>query len=684
MKLLKIVLVVTSLFLLNRENIAANNTDNLTLMPVPREVQLASGKHKLTPAFTINIEGKATRKICDASSRMLRRISAKTGFFFTQDYIKPDMKQANASLVVIVKRPGDTKLREDESYKLEVNSANIVLKSETDIGALRGLETLYQLLSKDTSGYYFPALKIEDSPRFVWRGLMIDASRHFMPVDVLKRNLDAMATVKLNVFHWHLSDDQGFRVETKSLPSLIELASDGLFYTQEEIKAIIKYADDRGIMVIPEFDIPGHSTSWLTAYPELASSPGPYQIERKWGVFDPTFDPTNEKTYEFFDAFFKEMSLLFSSEYMHIGGDENNGKQWDGNAKIQEFMKKNNIPDNHTLQAYFNKRILAILTKYNKKMIGWDEILHPEMPKNIIIQSWRGLKSLDEASAKGYQVLLSNGYYIDLCYPASNHYLNDPIPSTLNLTDEQRKLILGGEATMWAEIINSETIDSRIWPRTAAIAERLWSRADVNDIDDMYRRLNSITLLLEDIGAAHLKNRDMLIRRILGSNDASSFKTFLGAIEPLKEYARHVQRKDYTSYAPLARVADIAVPDAEDARLFNKDAAEFIRGDKSRVKNIISYLSKWKDNHAEFKKLIENNEILKEIEPLSVSLSEVSEVGLEAMDLFLKNLKPEAKWLENAMEKIKTARRQDGQVELVIVNAIENLVKLSGNNLEKK
>ena len=676
MKNFKYILVVSITFLLfSNLTFSDSGSKKLDLMPVPLKVELTGGEFRLSPSFTILLEGKTSERICSGATRVLRRISGRTGLFFQQDYLKPDMKISNPSMKIITDRIGSVKLREDESYKLEVSAIGIVLKAATDIGALRGIETLVQLLDKDKNGYFFPAVKIEDAPRFPWRGLMFDVCRHFMPIEVLKRNIDAMAAMKLNVFHWHLSEDQGFRVESKTFPKLTGMGSDGMFYTHEEIKSIIKYCDDRGISVVPEFDIPGHSTAWFAGYPDYASAPGPYTIERRWGVFDPTFDPTNEKTYEFFDAFFKEMAELFPNEYMHIGGDENNGKQWKSNAKIQEFMKKNNIPDNHSLQAYFNKRILTILTKYNKKMIGWDEILHPEMPKNIIIQSWRGIKSLDEASSKGYQVMLSNGYYIDLCFSTVDHYLNDPIPSSLKLSDTQKNLILGGEATMWAELITPETIDSRLWPRTAAIAERFWSPAEVKDIDDMYRRLKVISVELEDFGLTHIKNRDMMLRRITGSMDNSALFTFLGAVEPVKEYARHAQRKDYTSYAPYTRMVDIALPDAEDARNFRKAVAEYLKGDKSKFELMQKSLTAWKDNHSKLAALIENIPMLKEIEPLSVSLSELSAKGLDALKMIQEGKKAGSDWLKSSQELIKKAKSPSGQMEIMIITAVETLIK---------
>ena len=519
--------------------------------------------------------------------------------FLTNPFVITD--DESSLMKIETKRIGKVKLGEDESYKLEVTKDGILLSAETDIGAIRGIETVLQLLDADSSGYFIPTINVNDKPRFQWRGLMIDAARHFMPVEVIKRNLDGMAAVKLNVFHWHLSDDQGFRVECKTFPKLTELGSDGDYYTQQQIKEVIKYADERGIRVMPEFDLPGHATSWLTAYPQYASVPGSYSIERNWGIFDPTFDPTKEKTYDFFDKFFKEMSSLFTDEYIHIGGDENSGKQWDDNPEIQKFMKANNIPDNHTLQSYFNSHLLKILTKYGKKMIGWDEIFHPDLPKSIVIQSWRGKESLEEAAKQGYRSILSQGYYIDLNQSTVFHYLNDPLPEDSPLTDEQKKLVLGGEATMWSEYVSPENIDSRIWPRMAAIAERFWSPGSVKDTIDMYRRLDVISFRLEELGLMHIKNYKMMLRRLCNNSDITALKNFVDVIEPVKQYERYQLMKQ-TQQSPLTRVVDASRPDAKVAREFRYFVDQFLSDDKTNLDTIKSLLTLWKNNHKELLK----------------------------------------------------------------------------------
>src|SRR5205823_11107905 len=240
--------------------------------------------------------------------------------------------------------------------------------------------------------------------------------------------------------------------ESKKFPKLQEMGSDGLFYTQDEVRDFIAYARDRGIRIVPEFDMPGHSTSWFVGYPELASGPGPYQIERTWGVLNPAMDPTKEYTYKFLDGFIGEMAKLFPDPFFHIGGDEVNGKEWDSNPKIQEFKRAHGMKNNADLQAYFNKRVEKILSKHGKTMVGWDEILHPDLPKSAVIQSWRGQESLAQAAKQGFRGLLSSGYYLDLMWPTSRHYAVDPMSdATANLSSEEQKAVLGGEACMWGE-----------------------------------------------------------------------------------------------------------------------------------------------------------------------------------------------------------------------------------------
>lgn len=652
-----------------------SNVHELNLMPYPAKVELKNGKLKIDENFSVAFSENGTDRVEKYAQRFLARLAGRTGIFFNHNDISEKTNSGASTLLINCGREGKLIINEDESYHITIDEKSIHLSSPTDIGTLRGLETILQLLSSDSQGYYFPSVEINDNPRFTWRGLLIDAARHFIPVEVIKRNLDAMAAVKMNVLHWHLTDDQGFRVECKTFPKLIEFGSDGNYYTQVQIKEIINYAKERGIRVIPEFDIPGHSTSWLAAYPELASAPGPFKLERRWGVFNPVFDPTKEETYEFFDKFFSEMSKLFADEFIHIGGDENNGKQWSANPNIQKFMKEKGIADNRTLQGYFNERILKILTKYNKKMLGWEEIFVDNMPKDIVLHSWLGVESLVKAAQKGYQAILSSGYYIDLIQPTSTHYVNDPIPADSKLTEAEKKFVLGGEATMWAEFVNTETIDSRIWPRTAAIAERFWSLSSVNNVDDMYRRLDYISLSLEELGLTHEKNVSMMLRRLTNNNDVNSLKIFVDVVEPVKNYARNGQR-EHTSLSPLTRVVDAARPDAKVAREFSKAVEKYLNTNSQETFNEISnLLILWRNNHQKLVKVINGSPVLKEIESLSGDLSSVGMIGLEALKYLSMKQNPGADWCGQQLTKLGSAKLPRGQVELVVIKPIEAMVK---------
>src|SRR5216117_352795 len=335
----------------------------LTLIPMPANIEMGAGQLVVDPSFSVAISGHKEPRLQRAVEIFLSDLRSQTGM------LPLDMKVSDSSTgTLLIHADSRSKevqeLGEEESYRLEITSSGAKLNAPTTLGVMRGLQTFLQLVEATPAGFAAPAVNIDDKPRFPWRGLMIDAGRHFMPLDVIKRNLDGMAAVKLNVFHWHLSENQGFRIESKKFPKLHEMGSDGLFYTQAEVKEIIAYAADRGIRVIPEFDMPGHSTAWFVGYPELASGPGPYQIERNWGIFDPAMDPTREETYKFLDKFIGEMAKLFPDRYFHIGGDEVNGKQWDANPKIQEFMRANGLKSNPDLQGYFVEGVQKIVAKH--------------------------------------------------------------------------------------------------------------------------------------------------------------------------------------------------------------------------------------------------------------------------------------------------------------------------------
>jgi hexosaminidase len=535
--------------------------------------------------------------------------------------------------------PGIPALGQDESYTLEIGEARAKLKAPNGLGVMHGLETLLQLLRRDDAGWYLPAVSIKDRPRFPWRGLMIDVARHWQPVTVIERNLDAMAVVKLNVLHLHLTDDQGFRIESRTHPELQAQGSDGNFFTQEDIRRITAYAAGRGIRVVPEFDVPGHATSWVVSHPELASLPGPYQIERHWGVFNPVLDPTQEATYALLGDFLGEMAALFPDGFIHIGGDENNGVQWNANPRIQAFIREHGLHDNAGLHAYFNQRVAGILAKGGKRLVGWDEILHPGLPRTCVIDSWRGAAALATAAVQGYDGLLSNGYYIDLMYPASDHYLADPLPPGSTLTPAERARVLGGEATMWSEWVTPETIDSRIWPRTAAIAERLWSAADVRDIPDMYRRLGIVSARLAEAGALHEQYLDGMLRRLGGPGlDASglaSLRELVDLIEPVKHYRRGELQPQVEQRDPLAGLADVARADSAPSRDFaaRVDRMVFAAGgiDRSAAAALQNEVRGWAGVGRDIAGLANDHASLREAGPVARGLVEACSAGAAAL-----------------------------------------------------
>ena len=658
--------------------IALSQEVPLNLMPVPDKVTRGSGFLLIPPAFQVGVTGNTEVRLQHAVEIFLDELRRRTGML-PVDVSLTDVSKAT----LIIRTEGISKevqeLGEDESYTLNVTSAGAKLQAATTLGAIRGLQTFLQLLTMTSAGFAVPAVTINDQPRFPWRGLMIDVSRHFIPIDVLKRNLDAMAAVKMNVFHWHLSDDQGFRIESKRFPNLQQMGSDGLYYTQDEVRDLIAYARDRGIRVVPEFDMPGHCTSWLVGYPELASRPGSYSIERNWGIFDPALDPTQERTYRFLDEFIGEMAKLFPDEFFHIGGDEVNGKQWDANPKIQDYMRAHGIKNNQELQAYFNRRVQDLVRRHGKVMLGWDEILQPDLPKNVVIQSWRGQASVAQATRQGYRGLLSYGFYLDLMWPASRHYAVDPLgdgASDLNVTERER--ILGGEACMWSEFVSPENIDSRIWPRAAAIAERLWSPASVQDVNSMYERLEVIRHQLDWLGLTHDSEYPLMLRRIAGMNDVPALRVLADVVEPVKDYAREeLALTPPTSGTPLNRLVDAVHPESNTAREFNEMVDVFLsnRATEETQAQMAYLLGIWRENRAKLQPFEKGSSLLTEVVPLSQNLSALGTAGLQAMDYISSGKPAPEEWSKDSLALVQAAEKPQAQLLLMVAPPIEKLVR---------
>ncbi|HLZ49402.1 MAG TPA: family 20 glycosylhydrolase [Candidatus Acidoferrum sp.] len=660
---------------------AAQGQQALNLMPVPASIQFGSGKFMLDSKFTVGFTGYTEPRLDRAAQRFLRQLSRQTG-------IPMDSKPVVGTKAVLVIHTDHAskeiqELGEDESYVLEVSAAGAKLSAPTPLGTLHGLKTFLQLVDVSPDGFVAPVVTINDKPRFPWRGLMIDSARHFIPLEVVKRNIDGMEAVKMSVFHWHLSDNQGFRVESKKFPKLQEMGSDGQYYTQDEIHELIEYARDRGIRVVPEFDMPGHSTAWFVGYPELVSAPGPYEIERRWGVFDPAFDPANERTYKFLDQFIGEMAKLFPDHFFHVGGDEVNGKQWAANPDIQAFIKAHNLKNNQELQSYFNKRLEPIVSRHGKSMVGWDEVLDPTLPKDIVIQSWRGPDSLAAAAQQGFRGILSNGFYLDLGWPAARHYAVDPMSgAAANLTAEEKARILGGESCMWAEYVNWENIDSRIWPRNAAIAERLWSPQDVTDPASMYARMEVISERLEWLGLTHKSYYRQMLQRIAGPSSPEEFaalSTLASVVEPVKDYTRErTAPAEPTSATPLYRIVDAVPLESAAARHFGKLIDQLIAAschDPAAVTRVRARLMAWQDNDAKLRPLEERSFLVKEVSANSQDLSTLGSLGLAALDFIARNQQAPDDWKNQQLAVLQQLQTAKDQLLLMPVPAVQKLVE---------
>jgi hexosaminidase len=653
-------------------SLCAAAAETPALMPMPLEMETGTGALGIDQKFTVS-SSLADPRLDAALNRLVARLSRQTGVAIPR--AKP-AAGARATLRVECLARGSLypTLGENESYRLAITPTGAVLKAAIVDGALRGLETFAQLVAPGANGFAVPEVRIEDRPRFAWRGLLMDVSRHWMPVDVVERNLDAMAAVKLNVFHWHLSDDQGFRVESKRYPRLQQFGSGGHFYTQAEIRAVVAYARDRAIRVVPEFDMPGHTTSWFPGYPQLAAGPGPFEIGGDFGIFNPVMDPSSEATYRFLDSFIGEMTTLFPDPYFHVGGDEVNGKEWHESARVRGFAKQHRLRNARQIQLYFNQRIHQMLARRGKAMVGWDEILQPGLGASTVIQSWRGRASLVVSVRQGYRGILSWGYYLDHLKPASYHYGIDPLGGdAAKLTPAQAKRILGGEACMWAELANAETVDSRIWPRLAAIAERLWSAANVTDVDSMYQRLAAVSRMLEATGIEHRSK--VLLDRLTGGKLAPPVRVLADACEALGLGPRHVDNR--TTETPFDRMVDAVPPESESVRALELAAARVAANPAAAADDVAALreqFTRWAANDGDFEPLADANTILEELRPISKDLSRVGAVGLQLLDLIGSGKPAQADWATAQDAELQRMLAPNADLRLAAVRPVKILL----------
>ncbi|WP_245327823.1 glycoside hydrolase family 20 protein [Hymenobacter fodinae] len=494
-----------------------------SIIPLPASLQVGSGSFALTPATTIYV---------DAKNEELRRI----GQMLSQDLLR----SAGVQPQVVGARPGKKKssgiyltLRPAldslgaEGYALSVQPTQIMLAASSPQGVFRGLQTIRQLLppQRPAAAVSLPTVEVLDKPRYQWRGMHLDVSRHFFPVEFVKKYIDYLALHKMNTFHWHLTDDQGWRIEIKKYPKLTSVGgwrdgtlighySDqphqfdniryGGFYTQEQIKDVVKYAQDRYITVVPEIEMPGHAVAALAAYPELSCSGGPFKVEGLWGVFDDIFCAGNEQTFSFLQDVLTEVMPLFPGKIVHLGGDEAPKTRWHNCPKCQARMKAEGLKDEHELQSYFVQRMEKFVNAKGKSIIGWDEILEGGLAPNAAVMSWRGLEGGIMAARQQHNVVMAPGTYAYFDHaqgeagleplsfggylPLSKVYTFEPTPQELTATE--RKYILGGQANIWTEYIPSEQqVEYMAFPRMSALAEVLWTPAKQRDWPSFQQRM---------------------------------------------------------------------------------------------------------------------------------------------------------------------------------------------------
>jgi hexosaminidase len=672
--------------------VSAQNKPLTSLMPVPKTITVNSGRFTLTPAFTVAvIADAADSTLYLAVNRALQTLNRRTQLYFGQQRITGNDRSDTSSLIIAVKTKADVNAVQDESYHLTITANTVKITAANTQGALHGLQTLLQLLQKDNNSYFFPAVTINDSPRFAWRGLMIDVARHFIPIDVIERNIDAMEAVKMNVLHLHLSDDEGFRIESKTYPRLQIKGSYGEYYKQAQIKELISYAKKRGVMIMPEFDMPGHTTGFLAGYPHLSAkadttyTPGPrFSLGTKSrGLADimkmintfptPAFDPAKESTYLFLDKFLGEMAAIFPSPYIHIGADENNGVSWKKNPDIVAFMAKNKIADTHALQAYFVNRVYKILTKHGKKTIGWEELLSKDLPKDVTTQVWQNPAMAKKAAGLGHPVIISQGFYLDLFMPAYIHYQN----SLLNgkLSDTLQMQVLGGEAAQWAEAADKNNIENRMWPRTAAIAERLWSPYEITDVDDMYRRLAIINLQLDEIGLQHISSYYRGLRRLSDGSDITALKNLTDVLTPVKGYKKLFSKLSApisASYqtSPLVAVSDIIPVESETKRHFREAVKQYLANKNSDSEKYIStMLNIWQTQYSNLMQLPNKQLIEPDIYTQSENLAKAAKIGLATLDNKLS-----AEQIKEMLDVLKVLNKTYAATEIAILPEIEALV----------
>ncbi|MGN5374450.1 beta-N-acetylhexosaminidase [Sphingomonas hankookensis] len=593
----------------------------VALMPQPRSVAPGvGGALSVAGPFAVRwTDCGGTPTLDRAAARLRDDVQRQTGLV---------LDPARAVPVRVTCRSTGAAADAGEGYRLTVATDGIAIDADGPTGGLRALATLRQLVGLSPAGIAIPLQTIEDGPRFSWRGVMIDTVRHFVTPATIRRQIDAMERVKLNTLHLHLSDDQGFRVESRRYP---RLNAAGPFFTQAEIRDLVSYAADRGVRIVPEFDVPGHTTAIVKAYPEV----GVVAKAKSFGQPQVALNPAAPATYRFLERLFGEMAPLFPDPHFHVGGDEVGAQVWDDAADVKALMAREKLADRKAVEGYFARRVAGIVRGLGKTMIGWEEVAAAGVPQDVVVQAWQTSNAMAAATAAGHRTIASAGYYLNLLRPADSMYAIDPAATAAAglapdyaaalkktnpllagfitdalvdfphapLTAAQEKLLIGGEAPLWGEIASDELVDHHMWPRAAVLAERFWSRRDVTDPRDMYRRLAIVSDQLSATGLDDRATQARMAMRIAPDDDGA-VAMLLSLTGPVRNMAHdhriRAMLAGRTIVQSLNALADAAPVDSLTARRFADDAARYVAGERALAPSLAARLTAWRDNDARF------------------------------------------------------------------------------------
>lgn len=506
------------------------------LIPQPNSLTEMSGVFELTRELQIVINGEnpELRWAADAFNEVIEDVLG-----YSADIVSGDV---SGSITLQL----SDQIKGEEAYELDVRESGITITGSTPAGVFYGVQSLRQLLpvniDESAKAVTIPSVKIKDAPRFSYRGMHLDVARHFYGPDFVKRYIDLIALHKMNTLHWHLTEDQGWRIEIKKYPKLTEVGAwrdetlighggktpfeyDGKryggFYTQEEIRDVVAYAQKKFVTIIPEIEMPGHSQAALAAYPDLACTEGPFEVAKRWGVFEDVYCP-KEETFQFLENVLLEVFQLFPSKYVHIGGDECPKKRWEESAYCQNLMKREGLQNEHELQSYFISRMEKFINSEGRSIIGWDEILEGGLAPNATVMSWRGTQGGIAAARQGHDVIMTPGSHCYFDHYQSKDTENEPLaiggftdvekvyhyePIPDELSEEERKYILGAQANVWTEYIKTpDHVEYMILPRMTALSEVVWSSKKDRNWVDFQNRLQTQRIRYDQLGLNYAKH----------------------------------------------------------------------------------------------------------------------------------------------------------------------------------